>query len=74
MNPFGERELLFLHEICVAMAGDSLVTGYEVLIPAMPLPDPDDRSAFTRNLRDLPSSCVLNMGADEGRKRASRGV
>jgi predicted nucleic acid-binding protein len=51
-------------------AEDSLVTGYEVLIEAMRLPDPDDRHVLaaalvaradvivTRNLRDFPAEAL----------------
>lgn len=49
---------------------DSLVTGYEPLIPSITLPDPDDRHVLaaaivggadvivTRNLRDFPAECL----------------
>ena len=55
---------------------DALVTGYETLIPALDLPDPDDRhvlaaaivgrcdTVVTRNLRDFPDAAVAPYGIE----------
>ena len=55
---------------------DALVTGYETLIPALDLPDPDDRHVLaaaiigrcdmivTRNLRDFPDASVAPYGIE----------
>ena len=56
--------------------GDCLVTGYEPLIPALSLPDPDDRHVLaaaiagrcdlivTCNLRDFPEDAVVPYGIE----------
>lgn len=55
---------------------DALVTGYETLIPALDLPDPDDRHVLaaaivgrcdaivTRNLRDFPDAAIAPYGIE----------
>ena len=55
---------------------DALITGYETLIPALDLPDPDDRHVLaaaivgacdaivTRNLRDFPDAAVAFYGME----------
>ncbi len=55
---------------------DALVTGYQTLIPALELPDPDDRHVLaaaivgrcdtivTRNLRDFPDASVAPYGIE----------
>ena len=55
---------------------DALITGYETLIPALDLPDPDDRHVLaaaivgacdaivTRNLRDFPDAAVASYGIE----------
>src|ERR1700693_4481069 len=73
-----------LHSVRAAMdeqAADSLVTGYEFLIPSITLPDPDDRHVLaaaivagadvivTRNLKDFPPESLARY---RGRGAASR--
>ena len=55
---------------------DALITGYQPLIPALDLPDPDDHHVLaaaivgrcdtivTRNLRDFPDAAVAHYGID----------
>ena len=55
---------------------DALITGYETLIPALDLPDPDDRHVLaaaivgrcdaivTRNLREFPAAEVMPYGIE----------
>ena len=55
---------------------DCLVSGYQVLIPALALPDPDDRHVLaaaivgrcdaivTQNLKDFPEVAVAHYGID----------
>src|SRR5437660_782706 len=57
-------------------AVDALVTGYEDLIPALQLPDPDDRHVLaaairgradvivTMSLRDFPSAAIAPFGIE----------
>jgi PIN domain-containing protein len=55
--------------------GDCLVTGYQVLIPSLDLPDPDDRHILaaiagrcdvivTQNLRDFPAAALAPYGIE----------
>jgi hypothetical protein len=45
-----------LRELMNAAVRDCLVTGYEPLIPALELPDPDDRHVLARRSRSMPRS------------------